>query len=242
MFSKTKKPTASTNNGSSRAFETFFEGWLVRQEHYLEELQSSLQNCQDSTEDDLKDLIMRVLAHYQEYYAEKSRMANRNVFLVFTPTWFTPFERTFFWIAGFKPNLAFKVLATAVDDMTEDQKQRMEQLRDEINAEERELGNEFARIQESVAAQPLMELARRLGSPIDGEIHELDAVLESLRAAIEAVLANADMLRTRTAERVVAILSPIQNVKFLAAVTQLQLRVRTWGFQRESEERTTNRW
>lgn len=236
------KTPGSTNSGS-RTFETFFEGWLVRQEHYLEELQTTLQNCHESREDDLKDLISRVLAHYQEYYEEKSRMANRNVFLVFAPTWFSPFERTFFWIAGFKPSLAFRVVGSSVNDMTEDQTRRLNQLKDETRAEETELANELARIQESVAAPPIMEMARRFGSTVDGEVRNAEIALEAMRAGMEAVLANADMLRTRTAQKLLEILSPIQYVKFLLATTQLQLRVRMWGTQREAERRAAaNRW
>lgn len=104
-------------SGSS-SFEAFFEGWLVRQEHYLEELQSVLENCQESRHEDLEELSARVLSHYKQYYEEKSRMCSRNVFLVFNPTWFTPFERTFFWIAGFKPDLAFRLVSITAGHLT----------------------------------------------------------------------------------------------------------------------------
>ncbi|GFY83786.1 hypothetical protein Acr_03g0005600 [Actinidia rufa] len=165
------------------------------------------QRCHESHVDDVKDLISRVLSHYQEYYEEKSRVVKRDVFLVFSPTWFTPLERAFFWIAGFRPGLAFRIVVASVDDMTEDQNRRMRQLMSETNAEERELGNRLASAQESVAG------------PRGGEI---EAVVGALRSTMEAVLGDADSLRTRTAERVVEILSPAQNVRFLAASTQLQ--------------------
>lgn len=53
-------------------------------------------------------------------------------------------------------------------------------------------------------------------------------------------MSNADVLRTRTAERLVGILNPVQKVKFLAAATQLQLRVRTAGLQWEARNRARN--
>lgn len=163
-------------------------------------------------------------------------MANRNVFLVFSPTWFTPFERTFFWIAGFKPDLAFRIVRSTITDLTIDQLQRLETLLEETKAEEKELTNELARIQESVAAPPLMNFARRAGRVLtDGDVDEVDKAMETFRAEMEAVLLNADMLRTRTAERVVEILTPVQNVKFLAAATELQLKIRIWGLQKEAE-------
>jgi hypothetical protein len=50
-----------TNAGS---FEAFLEGWLVRQEHYLDELLSTQQHCHKMRDEDLKELISRILAHY----------------------------------------------------------------------------------------------------------------------------------------------------------------------------------
>ncbi|GFY82383.1 SAC domain-containing protein 8 [Actinidia rufa] len=185
-----------------------------------------------------------VLSHYQEYYEEKSLAANRDVFLVFFPTWFTPLERAFFWIAGFKPGLEFRLVAASVDNMWEDQSQRMRQLMSETKAEERELGNRLARAQESVIEPPVLGAARREMGLRDGEVGEGKAVIGALRSAMEAVLGGADSLRTRTAERVVEILSAAQNVRFLAAATQLQMKIRMWGLEREAERgrQTRNEW
>lgn len=163
-------------------------------------------------------------------------MTHRNVFLVFSPTWFTPFERAFFWIAGYKPALAFRLVNNSVTDMSQDQSRRMEQLKEETRLKERELANTMARIQESLAAPPLVEMARM------AERSPVDTSIEVLRSELETVLGSADMLRTRTAERVVDVLSPIQNVRFLTAATELQLRIRTWGLQKKGERshRTTS--
>ena len=87
----------------------------------------------------------------------------------------------------------------------------------------------------------MLELARREGRGLrDREIREVDLVTEALRSSMEVVLGRSDMLRTRTVERVVEILSPVQNVKFLAAATQLQHRIRVWGLQKEAERGATN--
>lgn len=79
--------------------------------------------------------------------------------------------------------------------------------------EERELDNELARVQESVAAPPIVEVAKRGELPLrDGEYDAMESVIETLRGQMEMVVANANILRTRTAERVVEILTPAQNV------------------------------
>ncbi|KAF5471525.1 hypothetical protein F2P56_008312 [Juglans regia] len=223
-------------SGSGTAsFEAFLEGWLVRQEHYLDELLSARQHCHEIRDEDLKDLVCRILAHYQEYYEEKSMVAQRDVFLVFSPTWFTSFERTFLWIAGFKPGLAFHLISNSVDDLSENQHQRMNRLKEETKVEEQALNHELAKIQERVAAPPFLEILRSGGRSIDGEIKEEDNVFAAWRSALESVVTNADALRTNTAVKVVEILSPAQSVRFLAAVSELQLRIRSWGLQREAE-------
>lgn len=221
-----------TNAGS---FEAFLEGWLVRQEHYLDELLSTQQHCHEMRDEYLKELISRILTHYQEYYEEKSRMARRDIFLVFSPTWFTSFERAFFWIAGFKPGLAFRLVNNSVDDLSEEGRRRITNLIEETKVEERALNHELAKIQESVAAPPLLELARRGWRSANGEISEEYRVLKAWKLALETLVANADSLRMNTALKVVEILRPAQTVRFLAAAAQLQLRLRTWGLQREAE-------
>ncbi|CAH1451240.1 unnamed protein product [Lactuca virosa] len=215
-------------------FENFFQGWLVRQEHYLEDLRSAMQTC-DASEDDLRDLIARVLAHYLQYFEEKSRIANHDVSLVFSPPWFSSFERSFFWVAGFKPGLTFRVVDRSVEDMNKEQVEMMERLKAETKAEERELENELAMIQESVAAPPIVEVARRGENWLaNGKYDKMESAFETLKEQLEVVVANADMLRSRVAERVVEILTPVQNVRFLAAVTELQLKIRTRGWQLDS--------
>lgn len=246
-------PSSIDNAGS---FQAFFEGWLVRQKQFLDELLSAQESSTTAsrTETDVVgDLIARVLAHYQEYYDKKSRMAHRNVFLAFSPTWFTPLERTFLWIAGFKPGLVCRLALSSLDDLTEYQIHRINGLSRETNREEKSLDQEMAKIQESVASPPLVDLARRegmqmqstTGSDIEGDMDDVDSQLEPLKSAMENILRDADGLRIRTAETMTGILSPLQNVRFLAAAAQLQFRIRMLGFQREVDRQrssTTDGW
>ncbi|KAH7553856.1 hypothetical protein JRO89_XS12G0067800 [Xanthoceras sorbifolium] len=234
--------TRATNNNYSNAmsFGSFFSGWLQRQERFLDELLSA-QDCDESSwrENDLKDLVARVLAHYQQYYEEKSRQAHRNIFLLFSPPWFTSFERAYFWIAGFKPALAFRLVSDSVHDLTENQSQKIDRLRGEIRLEEKMLNDELAKIQESVAAPPIMELARRQAQGRDDVIAAGDVALDGLRSETEKLVANADLLRTSTVAKMVEILSPTQNVRFLTAATRLQLKIHSCGLERERNRQET---
>lgn len=223
------------NNNSVILFERFLQRWMVSQEHYLDELLTTERNCGEYGEKEMTDLVSRVLTHYQLYYEQKSRVIERNVFVVFSPPWFTPLERTLLWIGGFKPGLAFRIVAEAVGELSEDQRRRMNELQEETRTEERLLSDELARIQETVAAPPLMELARQAGRRRDGEILGSDSVTELLSSALETVVRDAELLRMSTAVKVVEILTPIQNVKFLGAVGRFHMKIRTWGLQRNRE-------
>uniref|UniRef100_A0A7N0SWE1 DOG1 domain-containing protein n=1 Tax=Kalanchoe fedtschenkoi TaxID=63787 RepID=A0A7N0SWE1_KALFE len=95
----------------------FYRDWMGRQEGIFDELQSSVASPNsDDDEGDadarLSELVERATAHYIEYYHAKSRVAQDNVFLVFSPTWLTPLERSFLWITGFKPGLVFQITYT----------------------------------------------------------------------------------------------------------------------------------
>ncbi|WMV44888.1 hypothetical protein MTR67_038273 [Solanum verrucosum] len=238
-------PGSSRANISVGSFEAFLQGWFLRQEQFLNELTITQTTLDESI---MRNLISRILAHYQEYYEEKSRMSHINVFYMFSPSWFTPLEKSFLWIAGFKPGLAFPLVMNSVNDLSENQIERINRLRIETKIEERNLMDKLAKIQESVAAPPLMGLAQQYGMEMlrDGEITEVDEEIEILRTAVENVVTDADRLRTRTADSVVGILNPLQSLKFLAAAAQLQLRIRMVGMQREAERRhqmdTSNGW
>lgn len=214
--------STSLDGGS---FDTFFEGWLVRHEHYLEELLTAQQQCSEYQGDDVKDLITRVLSHYQQYFEEKSRVAQRNVFLVFAPTWLSSLECASLWITGFKPGFALRLVFSSVQDLSREQSERIERLMEETKVEERVLNDELARVQESVAAPPLLEMARKQARRMNVEGGREEALL-TLRKALEEVVAGADLLRMTTTMKVVEILKPEQNVRYLTAATQLFLNLR----------------
>ncbi|KAF8032035.1 hypothetical protein BT93_D1055 [Corymbia citriodora subsp. variegata] len=241
MYPSGSKKNHTHGDPKFLSFESFLEAWSVRQIRYLDELLSVQNSSCEARQIDHLELIHRVLYHYQQYYEEKWRVAKWDVFLVFSPPWLTNLERAFLWIAGFKPNLVFRLVSSSVDDMTEDQSRRMDRLVAETRLEEKALDDELAKIQERVGAPPLANAIRRHGrTSQDGETAGGggdDSALGGLRRALEKVVANADMLRATTAEKVALILTPAQTVKVLVAVAQLQLKVRSLGLQRDAERR-----
>lgn len=234
---------SSESNGDAGqgidAFQAFLHGWMLRQQHFLEQLLSAQRNFSQCSDCDLEGLASRVLAHYRDYYAHKSRAAHRNVFRVFSPSWLTPLELSFFWIAGINPALALRLATSTTqrdEELSEEQRVRIGQLWEETKAAERKLSEELARMQESVATPPCLEMARRAGWGGEG-ITGVDAAVETLRAAAEGLVSRADTLRMRTVDKVVEILRPRQKVSFLAAAAQLHLRIRELGLASETRRR-----
>ncbi|KAB2630498.1 transcription factor TGA7-like [Pyrus ussuriensis x Pyrus communis] len=175
------------SGNASNTFEAFYEGWLVQQEHFLDELLSAQQTIDEARDEDLRHLVSRVLFHYQQYYDEKSRLGQRDVLLVSSPT-------------------------------CDQQRVRMTRLREATRVEERALNDKLAKIHESVAAPPFMDAVRRYWRAGHGEIVEDDAVIKSLKSALETVVENANLLRTTMATKL------------------FQLKIRCLGLERDAEK------
>ncbi|KAK7844544.1 hypothetical protein CFP56_010739 [Quercus suber] len=79
-----------------------------------------------------------------------------------------------------------------------DQTLGMEEVKAETGKKERELTETLVRLQESVAAPPMLALARRVGRLMDGEISSLDSAIEALKTAMLQVIEGADSLRKST--------------------------------------------
>lgn len=222
------------------SFEAFLQNWMVHQRGNLDELLSAQQHRQELEDDDRRGLINRVLCHYGQYYEEKSKVAQNNILLVFSPPWFSSLERTFLWVAGFKPGMAFEIVNTSLEnDLSEEQKHRLSQLQQETKLKERELNDKLAKVHESVAAPPLVEMARSHGRVCLGrslmETEEIGAVPSSFRVELVNLVASADGLRRNTTLKVLQVLRPAQAVTFFAAVAELQLRVRAWGLEKDAQ-------
>lgn len=214
------------------AFDEFLQGWMIRQRNYFDELLSAQQQQQELADSDRLNLLNRVLCHYGQYYEEKSKIANQNIILLFSPPWFSSLEKSFLWVAGFKPGLTFHLVNKTLKDLSDDQRQRLSELKQETKMKERELNDELAKVHESMAAPPVLDKVRSHGRVClsSSFMAEEGTVPSSFKEILENLVTNADALRTETALRVVQILKPAQVLNFFVAVAELQLKVRSLGF------------
>ncbi|KAL3523992.1 hypothetical protein ACH5RR_016826 [Cinchona calisaya] len=223
------------NNDNVEPFETFFQGWLTRQEHYLQELVQVTQCNNQENEVMCKELITRVLAHYNEYYEAKARVAQENVFLLFSPPWFSSFERTYLWIAGFRPRLVFRILSGSVLDLSEDQSRRIGSLTREVKEEEKELSNVLSMVQECMVSPEMVALVTQFGRVQNGLVPDMESEMERVRISMEALVECADNLREMTVTNILVILNSSQAIRFLIAIAQFQLTIRRYGLRRDAE-------
>lgn len=219
------------------AFEEFLQGWLIRQRNYLDELLSAQELHQQIDRSDRMNLLNRVLSHYGQYYEEKSKIAHQNILLLFSPPWFSSLEKSYLWVAGFKPGLTFHLVNKTLEDLSEEQKESLNELKQETKMKERELNDEMAKVHENTAAPPLVDMIRSHGRVCLSRsfMAEESTVPNTFKETLENLVTNADALRTETALRVVQILKPAQVLNFFVAVAELQLRVRSLGLDKDAE-------
>ncbi|KAK7373909.1 hypothetical protein VNO80_07329 [Phaseolus coccineus] len=227
---------------NAASFEAFLQGWMVRQKEFLGELLSAQQQYQEGRRADVRPLIDRVICHYGQYFEEKSKLAHHNIFLVFSPPWFSSLEKSFLWVGGFKPGVAFQVVNTALRDLTEDQKEKLSQLKQESKVKERTLNDDLAKLQESVADPPLVDMARSQGRLCFSRSFMVDQGLvpSSFKEKLENLVADADALRTDTALKIMKILRPAQIVSFMASAAELQIKIRSWGLDKDAQNAGQN--
>ncbi|KAI3519761.1 hypothetical protein L1887_08977 [Cichorium endivia] len=216
-------------------FQTFFQEWVTQLELYFYQLLHLLQSPDQQDESKHKQLVCRVMAHYHEYFLAKAQVSSRNVFLVLSPPWLSSYERTFLWVAGFKPGLALNVVKICGLELTFDQAERMEKLMMETKDEESVIAERLARLEQQVLEPSMLALARMGGREVNGMVHEADTAVDRLAGDVELLVKCADYLRMKTVAKVVGMLTTTQTVRFLAAMTQFLLRIRRWGQLRETE-------
>ncbi|KAI3947244.1 hypothetical protein MKX01_019897 [Papaver californicum] len=168
---------------------------------------STQRNFQNITEHELRSLVSQVLTHYQQYYSVKAAAAHEDVYIMFAPPWFSSYELTYLWLTGFKPSVAFKILDKSVTQ-------------DELPDEQLEALYR-SRVETKAAETELN--------------NEMSRVQESW--AYVATISKSSIEKSFWRTKIVETLSPVQGVTFLATATQLQVKIRTLGWQRKAARR-----
>ncbi|KAF8391217.1 hypothetical protein HHK36_023519 [Tetracentron sinense] len=227
-------------------FSEFFEKWILQHEANLQQLLSVSKN--PSNEQEQRVLISKVTTHYKEYYSAKWAAAKEDVLGFFSPPWLTPLENAYLWMTGWKPSLAFRLLdsvrytgvpGSSLADMSGEQLKKIEDLRVKIKVEEEKVEREMERQQVAMADRRMVELAQLTSRVRDG-VGEIDGLVEvalkGLLVGLERVMKMGDCVRLKTLKWVFEVLTPLQCVDFMAAASMLQIQLRKWGKNRDSQQ------
>ena len=124
-------------------------------------------------------------------------------------------------------------------DMSHEQLCRVDELQRKTIREEREMTENMARIQETVADSKMVELSEAATEEGDGgdDLGErVESALKHKEEGLEEMLRKADDLRLRTLKGVLDILTPMQCVHFLIAAAELHLRLHKWGKNKDEQQ------
>ncbi|KAJ3696359.1 hypothetical protein LUZ61_000064 [Rhynchospora tenuis] len=199
--------------------EAFFTEWVRQEESLLSSLLAAILSDDHA---DQSRLVSLAVAHIESYYLHKSRLAEQDVVHAFYPRYFTPFERTFLWLGGFKPSLAFKFIPPPSSDA-------ITRLRRSILAEEREMSKQMASLQERLAARELLE-AIRTSDHRNGD-NSMERAATEVGDGLRELLVSADRLRLCTLRGIMEALEPADVAMFVANAMKFHLNIRRFGLQ-----------
>ncbi|VVB12562.1 unnamed protein product [Arabis nemorensis] len=231
-------------NRIEEKFLEFYESWIFQLEQYLHQLLIAHNNKNNTmSEIELRGLISKLTTHHKAYYTAKWAAIGEDVLALFGPVWLNPLEKACFWLTGWKPSTAFRMverLRKSTVVLVEAQVKKLEELRVKTRFEEEKIDREMERYQVAMADRKMVELAR-LGCHVNsggggGEsMVVVEAAVKGLAMGLEKMVKAADCVRLKTLKGILDILAPPQCVEFLAETTAFQVQLRRWGNERHNQ-------
>ncbi|GFP82938.1 tgacg-sequence-specific DNA-binding protein tga-2.1 [Phtheirospermum japonicum] len=241
-------------NRVEEKFSNFYEKWMSQLENFVG-LLLMVSSEQSSEEEACEAVYHKLMAHHREYYTSKWAAVNENVLPFFSSVWLSPLEKTYTWVTGWRPLVAFQLIETlrsksnteevaSLASLTEEQLKKIEDLEAIISADEKRLEKEMVRHDMQMASWKMLELVRlESAAKRQGDADVLRQVNEMVEAARKGMVGGkrravkmADVLRRRTLKGVLDVLTPIQRVDFLATTSMLQVQMGKWGKQRAAAQ------
>ncbi|KAJ6803914.1 putative transcription factor TGA6 [Iris pallida] len=208
----------------------------------------------------LGPLLSRVVSHYESYYRDKSASARRDVLPMFSPHWTSSTENLFLWVGGWRPSMAFHLLYSKsglqlessvsgllrglrcggggggdLSGLSHHQLRSVDQLQRRTILLEKEISEQEAKVQETLADAQMVELAARAARPAAAdEAAAVEREMRGKREGMEKVLERADRLRLDTLKALVGLLRPMQAAHFMIAAAELHLTVHDFGKRKDA--------
>ncbi|XP_017243226.1 transcription factor TGA9 [Daucus carota subsp. sativus] len=197
-------------------FDMEYARWLDDDHRHMAELRTALQaHLSDS---DLRTIVDRHIAHYDEIFHLKGVAAKSDVFHLITGMWTSPAEHCFLWLGGFRPSDLIKMLISQLDLLTEQQLMDIYSLQHSSQQAEAALSQGLDQLQQSL----IDTIA--IGSVSDG-MHHMAVALGKL-ANLEGFVRQADNLRQQTLHQLHRIFTVRQAAKCFLVIGEYYGRLR----------------
>ncbi|KAK6932695.1 Transcription factor TGA like domain [Dillenia turbinata] len=234
-------------------FSDFYEKWVMQNEEYLQQLLIASKDPLLS-EQEQRSLISKLTAHHKGYYSAKWASAHEDVLAFFSPPWLSPLENAYSWMTGWKPSIVFRLIDSLslhhrvqlshgpnLRQLSDEQVKKIQELRNRIRLDEEKVERKMERQQVALADSGMVELARLASRVVDrgggGGTESaavqveglLESALKGLLSGLEKVMKSADCVRLKTLKGVLDVLTPLQCLELLVAISMLQVQLRKWG-------------
>ncbi|KAK4347247.1 hypothetical protein RND71_033586 [Anisodus tanguticus] len=249
--------TSNVNTDRMRE-ECLHETWMNVQHEELTELEQAIARARNGQiqDQELKQLIEKIINHFQEYANNRSRLARNDVSPFFAPATCTTLENSALWIAGCRPSSFIRFIYALsgmnfeshlseflegkrfgdLSELTGKQLRMIDELQGKTIREERKLSTRLASLQEDIVDKPLASKMKKAGDDDDHQCENADEALDEHSHYMAGVMEEADELRMKTLKEIVlSILEPVHAVEYLAATKRIRFCVKQWGKKRDHE-------
>ncbi|XP_026458916.1 protein DOG1-like 2 [Papaver somniferum] len=235
--------------GGSRScpFHRCFENWINQQEKDLDELNQVAKEDRRNDEK-LQTIAEKNIKQFQEYHERRILLVKEDPASSFSPTWTTPFENSFLWIAGCRPTLAIQLVYTLcgteleahleeflqgirrgnLGELSSVQLGLVNELHCKTVKEEEMISNRLEVLQEDIGEQQLASLINT-SHDCETNVQVMNKAVDDHAAELASIWEEADRLRLKTVKELIHILTPLQAVDFLVAAKKLYLSMHEWG-------------
>ncbi|XP_026410591.1 protein DOG1-like 2 [Papaver somniferum] len=235
--------------GGSRScpFHRCFENWINQQEKDLNELNQVAKEDRRNDEK-LQTIAEKNIKQFQEYHERRILLVKEDPASSFSPTWTTPFENSFLWIAGCRPTLAIQLVYTLcgteleahleeflqgirrgnLGELSSIQLGLVNELHCKTVKEEEMISNRLEVLQEDIGEQQLASLINT-SHDCETNVQVMNKAVDDHAAELARIWEETDRLRLKTVKELIHILTPLQAVDFLVAAKKLYLSMHEWG-------------
>ncbi|KAJ8545430.1 hypothetical protein K7X08_018013 [Anisodus acutangulus] len=116
--------------------------------------------------------------HHKDYYTAKWAAAHEDILAFFSPMWMSPLENAYLWVTGWKPSIAFRLVGTALSELSDGQLKNIDALRVKIRGDEEKVEREMERQHVAMGDRKMVELARMKSNDNNNNINQLDGLVE----------------------------------------------------------------